>query len=52
MSARQLKKLKGYDQTAELKKMMGVGSESEEEEAPRLSKSTLIKLIKILLQKF
>lgn len=38
MSARQLKKLKGYDQTAELKKMMGVGSGSEEEEAPRLMK--------------
>jgi len=38
MSSRQLKKLKGYDQTAELKKMMGVGSESEDEEAPKLMK--------------
>ena len=37
MSSRQLKKLKGYDQTAELKKMMGVGSESEDEEAPKPS---------------
>jgi len=42
MSARQLKKLKGYDQTTELKKMMGVGSESEEEAAPELSKFTAI----------
>ena len=42
MSARQLKKLRGYDQTEDLKKMMGLASGDEsEEEAPKLSKLLL-----------
>ena len=44
MSARQLKKLRGYNQTEDLKKTMGLESGDEsEEEAPKLSKLQLLR---------